>query len=216
MDTADFDFDFVSEERSKAAADWIVAQKGDEALMRGLAGDPTMGHDSELATYDVWREQDWMRMAREVPALRSLALSRLKGYAMVANKDEVMALAHEEGTPLAYAAVIRMLRITENDIPSDVMDALVSELQQRSPTPAEWACILCLREPDRMEVLLSLLDVEGIQSGRVHEFIRAIRKGGFARIDFQTLEERATSPIQQANMRTVKSALSGLGHACRW
>ena len=139
------DCPFELDECPQVATDWLLAHRSDEHLMSELAADPTLGHDPRLITSLIKSERFWMRIARAVPVLRSMAFAHMRGFELIVHREEVFRLAFETGTPLAYEGLLRMLRITGLPVPGHLRPELREHLVSDGIALDEWEDLL---EPD--------------------------------------------------------------------
>ena len=96
--------------------------------MRELAEHSSLGREPHMITSLLCSDRYWMRIARDIPALRSVAFARMRGYELVVHRDEVFRLAFETDTPVAYDGLLRMLRVTGLKVPKDLRANLKEHL----------------------------------------------------------------------------------------
>ena len=136
------DCPFFVGECSEVATYWLLAHRNDEDFLRELADDPTLGRDPQKVTSLVRFERDWMRVAEAIPALRSVAFSHLRGFSLVAQRAQVYRMVMETGTPEVYAGLLRMLRVTELEVPEKLRGELREHLIRDGIALDPWEDLL--------------------------------------------------------------------------
>ncbi len=165
----DCPFDFG--ECADVATDWLVAHRDDEALVRGLAADPTLGRDPYEVTSLLTSDRHWMRIARSIPVLRSMAFARMRGYELVVHRDEVFRLALETDTPVAYEGLLRMLRVAGMEVPKELRRELRAHLVGCGIGLDAWEDLLAEERFDVDELSPAMLvarDYAGLESSTRH------------------------------------------------
>ena len=151
------DCPFDTMECSKVATNWLLAHRGDEQLMHELADDPTFGRNPREITSLVTTDIDWFRIVRAIPELRDIAFSHLRGFALVTNREEVVRLAMETGTPVAFDSLLRMLRLTGLEIPAGLRKELKDQLITCGTDLSLWEGLLEDEEPDGHDLSPAML-----------------------------------------------------------
>lgn len=144
-------------ECAEVACDWLLAHRNDEELMRELAENSSLGREPHMITSLLCSDRYWMRIARDIPALRSVAFARMRGYELVVHRDEVFRLAFETDTPVAYDGLLRMLRVTGLKVPKDLRANLKEHLIRCGAELDPWEDLLAHGDFDDDELSPAML-----------------------------------------------------------
>lgn len=142
------DCPFYAGECSEVATDLLLAQKGDQWLMRELADDPTLGRNPQKITSLIDLERDWFRIAQAIPEMRSMAFSHMRGFSLIVRREEVIHLAIEAGTSESYFGLLKMLRVTGLEVPVELQAELKEHLVRDGFSLDGWEDVLGMAEPD--------------------------------------------------------------------